>query len=203
MQVTEVGSLMVLASNALSVPVDELVVYTVAGVMMTSLLAIARSQYYPIKPEHKKNIALSKKIHRQLQRTPDNAERMKIMRDIHPNVFEELLLTALKSPLRKIKRNDRYTGDGGLDGKVRIFGQWHLIQAKRYSNHIDPNHVDEFAQLCRREGCPGLFIHTGKTGERSRDIINSTDNLTMISGQALCAMVAGDVKVETLLNQSI
>ena len=200
---TPIGEFVLAVASKLDMGYAETVIYMVSCILVASLLAIAKAQHVSIKPEHKRNIALSKKVHRQIQRTPDNALRMKIMRDIHPNVFEELLLTALKSPMRKVKRNQRYTGDGGLDGKVRIHGQWHLVQAKRYSNHIDPNHVKEFVDLCRREGCPGLFIHTGKTGEKSRDIIRNADNCTMISGQALCAMVGGEIKIETLLDQAI
>lgn len=203
MELTPFGELLYWLAHKLGVHPDQVTMTLVLGFLSLSVLLVLAGQYHPLKPEHKKNIKESKAVHRSLIRIQDNKKRMDILRSIHPNVFEELILTSLKSPFRKIRRNHRYTGDGGIDGQVRINGQWHFIQAKRYTNHISADHVREFIQLCKKEGQPGLFVHTGITGEKSKELISSASHCHMISGQALCAMLAGEVSVENLINNSL
>ena len=110
------------------------------------------------------------------------------LRGVHHFVFEEMILTALKKRGYKIKRNKRYSGDGGIDGQVIINGQHYLIQAKRYKNHINPAHVQSFAGICKKRGSRGLFVHTGKTGQKSRQIAQN-ENIEMISGDRLLNML--------------
>lgn len=64
----------------------------------------------------------------------------------------------------EIGRNFRYTGDGGIDGRVLIADKLYLIQAKRYRSHINLQHIRNFHQAIVREKAPGgFFVHTGKT----------------------------------------
>jgi restriction system protein len=77
-----------------------------------------------------------------------------------------MILSALKQHY-SIKRNKRYSGDGGIDGQVIIGRHCYLIQAKRYTNHINPAHVQSFMLLCQQRGKRGLFVHTGKTKQKS------------------------------------
>jgi restriction system protein len=202
-ELTAVGEMLYWLASKLQIHPDQIIMITVVGFVALSLVMIFAGQYHPLKPEHKKNIKESKSIHRALMRIPDNKKRIDILRATHPNVFEELILTAMKSPFRKIRRNHRYTGDGGIDGQVRIHGQWHYVQAKRYKNHISAEHVREFIEICKKEGKPGLFVHTGITGEKSKELISGTSICHMISGQALCSMLAGEVSVESLINNSL
>lgn len=122
----------------------------------------------------------------------DDAARMVWLRKINPYVFEEMLLTALSRQGFRIKRNARYSGDGGLDGQVWIAGQRWLIQAKRYGATINAQHVVAFGGLTRKEACRGLFIHTGRTGEVSREAFRCWPDITLISGQRLLQLLAGD-----------
>ena len=110
------------------------------------------------------------------------------LRSVNPYVFEEMILTALKHRGYQIKRNKRYSGDGGIDGQAIIEGHCYLIQAKRYTNHINPAHVQSFARLCQRRGRRGLFVHTGKTGKKS-DRIAQFSEIEMISGDRLLNML--------------
>jgi restriction system protein len=105
--------------------------------------------------------------------------------------FEELLLESFATRGLRVIRNRRYTGDGGVDGKVVLCGQTWLIQAKRYSSAIRPEHVEAFAALCRRQGKPGLFIHTGRTGGLSRALLDRHRDVQLISGDQLIALVTG------------
>jgi restriction system protein len=106
--------------------------------------------------------------------------------------FEELLLESFAMRGLKVMRNQRYTGDGGVDGRVTIGGQTWLIQAKRYASAIRPEHVEAFALLCRRHGAPGLFIHTGRTGDLSRSLLDRHQHVELISGERLIALLTGN-----------
>ncbi len=118
------------------------------------------------------------------------------LRQVDPFVFEEMILTAIKKQGHSITRNKRYTGDGGIDGQCTINGVDYLIQAKRYTNHINPAHVIEFAGICKRRNKKGLFVHTGKTGAKSKQIAQNT-KIEMISGQRLLNLLLNQPKDST------
>lgn len=146
-----------------------------------------------------------KQATRALLRLPqlrDEAARTVWLRKMNPYVFEEMLLTALSRQGLRIQRNARYSGDGGADGKVWINGRCWLIQAKRYSATISAAHVSAFGLLTEREGCPGLFVHTGRTGEVSREAFRRYDDIILISGQRLLWLLAGDRRWMDSLNSS-
>lgn len=109
---------------------------------------------------------------------------------VDPFVFEEAILTALRERGLRIRRNKRYTGDGGIDGNAWIGKQRVLIQAKLYTNHIAPADVREFARLCQRHRAMGLFVHSGRTGPASRKQL--TDELDIVSGERLLQLLCGD-----------
>lgn len=132
---------------------------------------------------------------RVLSRLPllrDDAARLVYLRKINPYVFEEVLLTAFSRHGYRIKRNPRYSGDGGTDGQVWINGGRWLIQAKRFSSCIQSSHVRDFAELVRREQCRGFFVHTGRTGEVSREALSASPGITLISGGCLLKLLSGN-----------
>lgn len=116
--------------------------------------------------------------------------RLSYLRKINPYVFEELLLLALEKQGLEVIRNRSYSGDGGLDGQVFINGERWLIQAKRYSRSISPQHVREFGELLAREGCRGFFVHTGRTGRKSLDSLRGYLQIQLVSGRRLLALLA-------------
>ena len=114
------------------------------------------------------------------------------LRKIDPFVFEELLLYSFKEKGAKIIRNDKYTGDGGIDGRVVNSKGKSLIQAKRYGPYINLAHVKEFGELIKsdRKANHGYFIHTGKTGKGVYEILKTENyNITIISGSKLIDLV--------------
>jgi restriction system protein len=115
------------------------------------------------------------------------------MRRLDPILFEELVLSALADFGYRIRRNRRYSGDGGIDGWVFYSGAWCPIQCKRYSRAIDPSHVSEFSTLVNRIKTPtGFFIHTGRTGAYSVNAASEGNKRIMIiSGDRLRELVAG------------
>ena len=112
-----------------------------------------------------------------------DAYRFGIIRNADPFVVEEAILTAYKRAGHRIRRNRRYTGDGDIDGFVRLNRKWHAIQAKRYRSAIRPNHVHDFAAVCSRRRVPGIFFHFGRTGPKSAEAFRVHSNIRRVSGQ--------------------
>lgn len=114
-----------------------------------------------------------------------------ILREMNPYAFEELLLTCCEEQGWQIQRNFRYSNDGGVDGRVLIVGKLYLIQAKRYTGHIKSEHIRDFHNVIEKEGAAGgFFIHTGKTGQLSKKLLDEL-GIKLISGQRLINFVLG------------
>jgi len=148
------------------------------------------------KTRHQAKYNAAKRIYRKINDIYQNhvspgramSNRMWILsylRKIDPFVFEELILYSLKKKGFRIKRNRRYTGDGGIDGRAKYHGEKFLVQAKRYSDHINLQHVKEFIDVCHAEKKRGFFVHTGKTGEASKEIIRKNPQIILLSGEGL------------------
>ena len=141
--------------------------------------------------KHQNNILSSKKILLKLNCFKFEGQKINYLKKINPFVFEELLLSAFEEKGYKIKRNKKYTGDGGFDGT--IFDKQnnkYLIQAKRYSYYINPKHITEFGELLKKNKCKGFFIHTGKTGRKSFIEISKYHNIEIISGNKLIKLIS-------------
>ncbi len=119
------------------------------------------------------------------------AEALGILRKMNPYAFEELLLTCCHEQGWEIERNFKYSGDVGLDGRVTIALRLYLIQAKRYRGYINPKHIRDFDQVIQREEAHGgFFIHTGRTGELSKELLREYQ-ISLLSGQRLVNFVLG------------
>ncbi|MBV4413512.1 restriction endonuclease [Enterobacteriaceae bacterium YMB-R22] len=142
---------------------------------------------------HRRYQRQARRILDRLPQLAGDGQRLNYLRKINPYVFEELLLTAFERRGYPIKRNSRYSGDGGMDGQVWIDGQRYLIQAKRYARTISPTHVAAFGELVRREDCRGLFVHTGRTGLASRAELARIPEIELLSGQQLLNLLKKDI----------
>lgn len=132
-------------------------------------------------------IKAANKTLRRVRRISGQHKQIAYLRKIDPFIFEELILTVMKRQGHRIKRNKRYTGDGGIDGQVWIRGKRHLIQAKRYSGYIRKSHLHEFDVLCKRHRCKGLFIHTGILGGGHE--CNETPRVKILDAERLLALL--------------
>ncbi|WP_187514523.1 restriction endonuclease [Rahnella perminowiae] len=141
---------------------------------------------------HRRYQRQAERILARLPQLRDDAARLVYLRKINPYVFEEMLMTAFARQGCRIKRNARYSGDGGVDGQVWINGQRWLIQAKRYSSCISSGHVLDFGALVRQERCRGFFVHTGRTGEVSREALRAVPDVSLISGNRLLKLLSGN-----------
>ena len=118
-------------------------------------------------------------------------EALGILRKMNPYAFEELLLTCCHEQGWEIERNFRYSNDGGIDGRVLIAGKLYLVQAKRYKNYINPKHIRDFHRVIEGDkAVGGFFIHTGKTGDMSKELLREY-RITLLSGQRLVNFVLG------------
>ena len=121
---------------------------------------------------------------------PDNFPgMMTYLRKVNPYVFEELVLTAFEKHGYKVRRNRRYSGDGGIDGRLRKGLRRYVVQCKRYSSYVNPEDVRQFVELCERSGRKGFFVHTGKTGRASKVAAGGGGPVTIISGDRLCRLM--------------
>lgn len=117
------------------------------------------------------------------------APMLSYLRKIDPFVFEELVLFAFRRCGYSIRRNKRYTGDGGVDGRMSRDGRKYLLQMKRYSGNISLGHVKEFSEICRRAGKVGVFVHTGRTGDAVRGFAAERGGMYVISGDSLVRLL--------------
>lgn len=140
---------------------------------------------------HQKYLKKAEAIYRDFQRPGYNdAQKLSFLRKINPYVFEELILIAFHHKGIEIKRNQRYSGDGGIDGRLVIEGKDYYIQCKRYRSHIHLDDVMAFARLCDRKRVGGYFVHTGRTGQAVWKIAEEFENIKIISGGKLIRLLS-------------
>lgn len=138
--------------------------------------------------KHIRNINKSKKIIKKINQFEFDGQKLNYLKKIDPFVFEELLLSSYEKKGYKIKRNKKYTGDGGIDGIIYKNNKEVYIQAKRYKGHINLQHLKDFQNLINRQGVDGIFIHTGKTGKASKEF-GANYKLSIVSGSKLLKLI--------------
>lgn len=82
------------------------------------------------------------------------------------------------------------SGDGGIDGIVYKNNLKYLVQAKRYSNYINREHLaDLLKKIHSKKANGGFFVHTGKTSKQVN--IEYRDSLVkIISGENLIKLLS-------------
>lgn len=154
---------------------------------------------YGEKYSHKWRKKSASKVLEKIQAMEDR-QIFTYLRKIDPFVMEELVLNALdKREDIEIKRNKKYTGDNGVDGRFYHIRQddkgekirkKYVVQVKRYKSYINLSHLKEFSEQIQRENAyAGIFVHTGKTGKNSSSFVNEIENMQIISGQKLIRLV--------------
>lgn len=118
------------------------------------------------------------------------------LRKVDPFVVEEIILNAIdqKMDVAEVIRNDRYTGDGGIDGRFVYYPnsnkankQLGIVQVKRYQSYINNKDVEIFEKQIEEENAGiGLFVHTGKTGKAS---YRKNSKVIILSGQKLIDLI--------------
>lgn len=117
------------------------------------------------------------------------------LRKVDPFVVEEIILNSIEH--RKdieVIRNDKYTGDGGIDGRFNLTvlidaketQRLYLIQVKRYSSYINVKDVNKFnKQIVEENAYAGLFVHTGKSGKAVYKELITSGKIKLVSGNKL------------------
>jgi restriction system protein len=135
-------------------------------------------EYHWLKKNHRLNIQAARQELKELRAyaftaEPDDVLKIVIgtLRRTKPFVFEEMLLHCFKEQGWKVVRNERYTGDDGIDGRLYREGKLYFAQAKRYSGLIQAAHMQKFESVIQEFGAiGGFFVHTGRTDDRSKGI---------------------------------
>ncbi len=142
---------------------------------------------------------------REIAAQPNSGGRVfSYLRKINPFLFEELVLTIIENSNIRVFRNKRYTGDGGVDGIFQVKTGKVIIQCKRYKSYINPKDVKELANKVKTDKyLLGIFVHTGKTGEMSKDVMRVQDNIVFISGSTLLKFIVGEVHIEKHIQHKI
>lgn len=145
-----------------------------------------------------------KKLH-EIDKIPNSHGRIiSYLRKINPYVFEELVLTAIENSNIYVVRNKRYSGDGGIDGIFKMKQGKVLVQCKRYGSYINNQHVLELTQLVKEKKYYfGVFVHTGKTGDKSKNIMKVEKNILFISGSVLVNLLLGNLNIATHIQSKV
>ena len=112
---------------------------------------------------------------------------LRVLRLICPFIFEELLLHCCCDMGWRVVRSS-YTHDGGIDGTFfDEDGAKFLIQAKRYSGEIEPEHLLAFSDVVWRDkdAIAGIFMHTGTTCAKGHFIEQNLSNISILEGCGL------------------
>ena len=163
----------------------EYITFLIAGAVLVLLALFCRP-----KGRHERYQARAKALLETLRSGKMRpGQAMAYLRKVNPYVFEEAVLDGFRRKGFGITRNRSYSGDGGIDGRVSLKGKEYLVQCKRYKNHIDRRHVEDFSRICLRDGVEGYFVHTGKTGKGAREQADLWGNVFIISGQRLLELL--------------
>ncbi len=82
-------------------------------------------------------------------------------------------------------RNRRYTGDGGIDGRVKIDGQT-AYRAKRYTSYIAVGHVRDFSDLLNATGARGFSAIPAKRARRKSLIRGDSRMIWSVASEPYC-----------------
>ncbi len=97
---------------------------------------------------HARNIQSGDNILAKLNSIKFNGAKINYLRKIDPYIFEELILCAFQKKGFRIKRNKKYSGDGGIDGIIYDENNLvYLIQCNRYNSYISKQDILDFKNL--------------------------------------------------------
>ncbi|EJB9142741.1 restriction endonuclease [Salmonella enterica] len=164
-------------------------IYISVFFLICLLYTLWRSRAIRKKRHHRKQEQARRVINR-LANIPAFPQKIAYLRKVDPFTFEEIVLEGFERKGFTVIRNKRYTGDGGIDGKVIIDSQTCFLQAKRYTGFISPSHVNAFSQLCEAHNTGGFFCHTGKTSKPLMEKIKTSDRIIIVSGERLINLIS-------------
>ncbi|MBO1996782.1 restriction endonuclease [Staphylococcus epidermidis] len=121
---------------------------------------------------------------------PHFGQKIAYLRKIDPFVFEELLLEGFERRGFEVIRNRRYTGDGGIDGRVKIDGQTWLIRPNAIATTA-VGHVRDFSDLLNATGARGFSAIPAKRA-KAKSLIRGDSRMILVSGQKLLDLIATD-----------
>lgn len=126
------------------------------------------------------------------------------LRKVNPYVFEEMILSVIEESNIRVYRNASYSGDGGIDGIFKIKQGKVLVQCKRYAKYINAKDVNDLSIKVKTDNYfMGIFAHTGKTGDKSKNIGLQQKNVVFLSGSNLVKILVGKENIKKYLFDKI
>ncbi|MGV2830803.1 restriction endonuclease [Myxosarcina sp. GI1(2024)] len=114
------------------------------------------------------------------------------LKQLNPFIFESVLLECCKNYGYCIQSENKFTKDGGVDGKFSYQGRFYVIQAKLYKGDVCVEHIPMFQNAVGwQQASRGFFFHTGRASEEFWDAVRRADRVTVISGQRLVDFLLG------------
>lgn len=111
-----------------------------------------------------------------------------IVQGMSAYAFEYLITEGFREQGFEIRKLKRSSGDGGIDGMVKLDGCWHLIQAKRYNAPVSTATLNEFYQVCVERRMPGLFVATNGFTSPASAFAKKAGRLTLLNGMELISI---------------
>lgn len=145
------------------------------------------------RPDHQRRVRAARRVLRVLRRIGREGAQARIfayVRQIDALTFEEVVLSALEDAVYLVLRNQRYSGDGGIDGAFwHSSCGWCAIQVKRYRSYIDRKDVIGFSRAIRDAKFDGgVFVHCGRSGAGVYDVLRES-NVVLLSGERLVKLM--------------
>jgi restriction system protein len=106
-----------------------------------------------------------------------------------PYSFEYLITEGFKRQGAEIRKIQRASGDGGIDGMLKLNGRWHLIQAKRYQTPVSSSMIEGFHQLCQEKRMPGVFVASSGFTQPARQFAVRTRRVKLLDGTRLAEVI--------------
>lgn len=112
-----------------------------------------------------------------------------LMLGLHPVEFEQFVLRYFQVVGYEVQET-KVTGDGGIDGVLRLAGRTYLLQCKRYAGNSvgEPPIRDFFGAITKAQAAGGFFVTTSTFTPTAIDFATGT-NIELIDGDTLAARI--------------
>ena len=138
-----------------------------------------------VKKRHKNWEREARGVLKRLQKGIPGEQIGPMLQAMSPYAFEYLITEGLKGQGIKVRKIQKASGDGGIDGMAHVEGRWHLIQAKRYRSPVASQVIEEFVQVCQEKRMPGLFVASSGFTMPARQAARRSKRLKLMDGRQL------------------
>lgn len=175
--------------------------WSIAGVVLWKILfSVLRSPFKRRRKPSRRSVRAQKQVVRQrhkgwkkeatqvlkkLKSMDSDQEVGGVIQGMSPYAFEYLITEGLKGKGVEVRKVQRASGDGGIDGMCHVEGRWHLVQAKRYRAPVPSQTIEEFLEVCRKRKMPGVFVASSGFTQPAHLLAKRSKRLILMDGPGL------------------